>query len=1045
MSNLALYLLGAPRIELDGTVVVIGRRKAVALAAYLAVTGERHSRTALARLFWPESDPPHALAALRLALLTLKEAIGEEWLEIERTSLALCRTPDYWSDVTHFRHLLIGCEAHTHSPDSVCPNCLALLTNAVLIYRDDFMAGFTLRDSSAFDDWQSFQCQDLQRRLDYALEKLSLGYGARGELHHAVPFAQRWLNRDPLNESAHRLLMRLYTWNKQREAALRQYQRCREALEQELGRFPEEETDQLYHAIIEDRLPPLDGLSSSFSFRPLLSHNLPSQSTPFLGRERELAKLLALLRDPACRLLTLVGVGGAGKTRLALQAAADVAIQDAEAFVDGIRFVSLASLTSPDLLGSAIARSLGPSFHGQVDVEAQILDYLEDRRMLLVLDNFEHLLSSPISSSRLERGAKAAGLIARILGSAPQVKMMVTSREPLDLQGEWLFEVTGLKCPPADRTEALEQYDAIRLFLQSARRVQPDFRVLEDEAPFVVRICRFLDGLPLGIELAAAWLQMFTCQEIAQRIEQGLCFLDTSLRDVPERHRSLRAVFDHSWDLLSDEEKDVCRCLSVFRGGFRGEAAAEQVAGASLPTLLSLIRKSFLHLDPDGRYAMPEVLRRYVEGKLDQHPQQKALARERHCEYYAEFLHQRHGDIEGRNQRQALEEIRKELENVRVGWEWAVKQVNMEAIDKAIGSLCHLYEMHGWFQEGEELLTRAWEALSESMQAMNDPPTRDLLILARVIDWRGWLCYLLSRFEQARDLLETSYAMFCRLDEQEARALSLKNLGNVTTSLGEYAAARKLFQKSVSISKRADDQVGIGWGFDGLGYIAEAMGEYARARRLYQRCLGIWKELGNPEGITWSLMGLGSVAEASGEQNEAKDLFDDCMAHCTKSDNQQGIGWCLDGLSRLAEGSGNYEEAKRLAGRGLAIFQEIGDRSGIAIGFRNLGFASLALGDYREARDAFQRAIDMAQDVKAIPVLVDTLVGVADLLAAEGEAEQAVELLAFLLRHPATTARYKKRAQRLHTALSSRLSPQAFRPAEARGEARTLESFTPIP
>ena len=299
--------------------------------------------------------------------------------------------------------------------------------------------------------------------------------------------------------------------------------------------------------------------------------NLPLPASLFVGREAEIVGLTDLLQDPGCRLLVLVGLAGIGKTRLALQ----VAHNQLDRFPHGVFFISLAPLTSPDMIVTNIGTAIGFQFHEASEPQEQLLRYLREKQMLLVLDNFEHLI-------------EGAGLISAILQAAPGIQILVTSRERLNLQGEWVFEVEGLPHPPSSEEgspEQVEMYEAVQLFLQNALRVHPAFRLNEENRKWVVRICQLTEGMPLAIELAAAWVRVLSCQQIAQEIERSLDFLKASARDLPERHRSLRAALDHSWNLLSVEEQMVFKRLSVFRGGFRREAA-QNAAGPAWKSLL---------------------------------------------------------------------------------------------------------------------------------------------------------------------------------------------------------------------------------------------------------------------------------------------------------------------------------------------------------------------------------------------------------------------------------------------------------------------------
>src|SRR5579859_1028258 len=617
MPRLSLYLFGHPRLQLDSTPVETDRRKAVALLAYLAVTRRRHSREALAALLWPDYDPSHAFAYLRRSLWEINQVAGAGWVLAERETVGLNPQADLWLDVGRFRALLA--EARPGQP-----GCAGLppLAEAVALYQEHFCAGFNLKDAPEFDEWVFFEAEALRRDLAGALERLIRCHLEQGEAEGAIPYARRLLALDPLNEAAHRHLMRAYAAAGQPSAAVRQYQECVRLLQAELGAAPQPETSAVYAQIqfgaSESRLATAPAETGR-----LPGHRPPAFPTPFIGRVPELEQIASLLANPACRLLTLVAPGGTGKTRLAQQAAE----ANAAAFSKGVYFVPLAAQNSAEFLVPAIASGLEYRFAGPADPKEQLLHYLCDQHLLLVLDNFEHLLDG-------------AGLVSEILAGSPGVKVLATSRERLNLQPEWVFEVRGMSYPRPDEVNRgpLEGYSAVELFVQSARRAWTGFAMSESDVPSVVRICALVAGLPLALELAATWVRTLSCAEVAQEIERDLGFLTTSQRDVPERHRSLRAVFDHSWRLLAADEQRVLRRLAVFRGGF-GREAAEQVAGASLPLLAALLDKSLMSRNAAGRYDLHELIRQYLGEQLMEAGEVQPI-RSQHLAYYLHLAEQ---------------------------------------------------------------------------------------------------------------------------------------------------------------------------------------------------------------------------------------------------------------------------------------------------------------------------------------------------------------------------------------------------------------------
>src|SRR5262245_1088704 len=597
MARLSLSLLGAVQLSLDrAAVTTFDSDKVRALLIYLAVEAQQpHRRERLVGLLWPESAEGAARRSLNQALYNLRQAIGDQtatppYLHIRRDELQFNSASEHTLDVATFTTLLDTCERHPHQRIESCPACAQRLQQAAALYRGSFLEQFSVADSEAFEEWTLVKREALHRRALHSLAQLADHHEARGEYQAARRYAARQLELDAWREEAHRQLMRALALNGERSAALAEYESCRHILADELGVEPSEETTALYRQIQAG-----ERQAEHLPREHVRIDTLPQVLTPFVGRSHEVAELIGLLADPTCRLLTLVGPGGIGKTRLALH----IAAQQRAAFAHGVAFVPLAAITSASLLVPSIADGLGFAFYGPVDPTAQLLNYLREKQVLLLLDNAEQLLDG-------------LGLLPEVLQHAPGVKLLVTSREPLTLPGEWVCEVAGLALRADDHTH---ESDAAALFVQRARRAQTGFVVSEAERREVARICRLVDGMPLAIELAAAWVRTLSCAEIAQEIQHNLDFLASSARELEARHRSVRAVLDQSWQALADTEQQVLRCLGVFRGGF-ARAAAEQVASASLGVLSALLAKSLVHRSAEGRYDLHELVQQYGAEKL---------------------------------------------------------------------------------------------------------------------------------------------------------------------------------------------------------------------------------------------------------------------------------------------------------------------------------------------------------------------------------------------------------------------------------------------
>lgn len=764
------------------------------------------------------------------------------------------------------------------------------------------------------------------------------------------------------------------------------------------------------------KFPPLRSLSAH-------PHNLPVQPTPFVGREKDLAQVLALLDNPDCRLLTLVGPGGIGKTRLALQAAAE----KVEDFTHGVYFVPLAALTGPEFIVSAVADALRFSFYSARDPWEQLFNYLREKKVLLVLDNFEHLVAG-------------AGLVAELLQAAPGVKAMVTSREALRLRGEWVLPLEGLE-RPAEEEEAVEHYEAVQLFLQGARRARPDFALSAEDRPAVVRICRLVEGLPLGIELASSWVRMLSCGEIVREIERGLDFLSSAWRDVPERHRSLRAVFDSSWTLLAEEERRALARLSVFRGGFRREAAKE-VTGVSLPVLSSLLDKSLLRCTA-GRYEILETLLQYAEEKLQEMAGERDRVRDLHSLFYIHFLQEREKPIKEGREEEALREIREEHENIREAWGWAVEGGKWEEIGRATESLYLFYEMRSLFHEGEQVFR-------QTMEALRKLPERDVqqeAALGRVLARYGWCCERLGRYQEARELFAEALAIALRLGDLEEASFDAAHMGAVYRLLGEYDLARRSLQESLNFARES----GLIWpqahAFLNLGNVLSSVGDQEGACRAFQECLDLFRQIGYRRGIAAALNNWGLATSALGDYEEAGRLFRESLALFQETGDHRRSAFALANLGYISGNQGLHAEAERLGWEALAIFREIGERWAACTVLSNLGASACAQGKYPVARRYLLEALRMAKEMQALPRVLDILADLADVLYGEGAPSEALEILAAILRHPAVEEGTREHAGRLLEKLREELSPEvvavALEQAEAGDWEEVLGKFEP--
>jgi predicted ATPase/DNA-binding SARP family transcriptional activator len=1050
MSVLKLSFLGPLQVECDGELLTIGRRKALALLAYLAVLGKPHSRETLAAFLWPEADAKHASASLRNTLWSLRQVLDEGCLIAAEDNIGLKPGADIWVDVAEFRRLLAGWASHDHGPDEVCSECRAFLTDAVALYRGDFLAGFTLPDSPEFDEWQYFEAESLRRDLGGALERLVALYAGQGEFEMAIAHARHWLSLDLLNEAAHRHLMKLYAHIGQRNAALRQYQECLRILEEELGVFPQEETTQLHETIRSgQKLPPV-AISLLEPAPPAPRHNLPQQPTPFVGREEELAKLEHLLSDAAVRLITVHGPGGMGKSRLALEAAE----RSLSRFEHGAIFVRMAPLSDAANIAPAIARAAGYQLDGNEDLKTQTLNYLRNKSMLLILDNFEHIL-------------EGVALANEILQAAPDVTVLATSREKLNLSYETVFTIGGLDYPDWEMPEDVMEFSAVRLFMQSARRTQSDFELQRDDPRHISRICHLVRGMPLGILLAAGWTAVLSPQEIAREIADSIDFLETEMRDVPERQRSIHAVLDHSWRLLEAREQDAFARMSVFRGGFTREAA-RQVAGATLRMLNTLIDKSFLRRDPESRrFEIHELLRQYGQGHLEAADQAEA-ARDAHVNCYADFMGEREADLQGRRQVAALDEIEADFENVRVAWRRAVQRRNYSALDRMVESLKLFVEMRSRQPERDQLLGQAQEQLAPEpgdephptwcrivvrrkgfLESREDagPLLERCLALARRHDNRAEAAHAmfalgdnaLSARDPSKALthFEDSLALYQELNVSYHIAQTLNRIAFCHNLLGQYANYFEFGQQSLDLARDIGDRIGTVWALHSIGFANWMVGNYDEAVLHYQEADAIWREIGHLGGQAQCKNALSTIVLMQGNLTEAHVLAKEAMSIATDINVPRSQANAAGNLCALAMIEGDYARGDTILNEHRALLESYP----VLRAFLVWGDSVAACGreEYQSAKKINQgwlrSSIHAAMHMWFLPIS-------AVVLAHEGEMERAVEIMGLLLAHPLSPGGWFEKwalYTRLRAKLEVKLGSEAYAAAWERGTALEVE------
>jgi len=620
--------------------------------------------------------------------------------------------------------------------------------------------------------------------------------------------------------------------------------------------------------------------------------------------------------------------------------------------------------------------------------------------------------------------------------------VLATSREPLNLREEWLHALSGMSFPrTGENGTMLEQYTAVQLFVQCARRMKPAFD-LAAESRAVVQICQLVDGMPLGIELAATWLKFYGCPQIIQKMQRSLDFLATTLRNLPARHRSMRAVFEHSWQLLTPAEQQVLRQLAVFRGGFT-PAAAAQVTGAPLPLLLTLVEKSLLQLNAAHRFQLHELLRQFAEEKLRADTAEEERAQDGHCRYYCTWLSQQEVHLKGPGHLTARSAIETEIENVHTAWERAVAYEHLDELDCAIESLSYFHDVRCWYEQGMLLFRSAAASL-----ATRQHDDRGCILYARILLHQGRMQHLIANAtgqvglrEVTKVLLTEALAILQDHKETIAYGETLNHLNGVPPELGDYLHWEESHLAALAIFEKHNDQWRMARTLEGLGFYANLAGRHTLAIHYYERGIGLCEKIGEQRILGDILNIYGEARRALGEYEEAMRLAQAGLAARTAVGNKRGIAFSLYLLGDLAWRLGNLEDALHYSKQSVALFTEIGVLYGLDAALNNLGNIACTLGDLVEARRQF--ALILQPKLKDNSLMESNLapwalVGMAEVARQERQPAAAIELLEQVLRHPNAWQEAKERATKLLAELEAILPMAVVAAAQRQGRTGDL-------
>lgn len=948
--------MGRPQVVLGREVLRFLQDKRYLLLAYLAYSGDWMSREHLAYLFWSESDTTTARKNLRHLLARVRALEWKPTLEAEQEHVR-------WqvaTDVTSFEQACAQSDWAT----------------ALQTYGGELLQGMSAHDAPEFAAWLETEREHLTQRWRGAVFQQSAVLESSGQTTQGLGLLGALLAFNPLDEEALERYMATAARIGETRPALRAYERFTALLQQELGLPPTLGLERLAESIRRQgqTLALQPGLEPTTPEAPHLpvAPNVAVALTPFVGRDLELAEIAEALHQPECRLLTLSGPGGVGKSRLALQ----TALEQAAHFPDGAYFVLLDSVEAPEQIPLRIAETLKLALKGADSPLSQLERSIGKKNMLLVLDNFEHLLG----------GASIAG---RLLEACPNLHMLVTSRERLNLRAEWVMQVRGLALPegPLSLPEA-QHYDALRLFVLRVQQVRPDFALNDQNLPQVLEVCRRVEGFPLALELAAAWARVLPLEEIVREIGNP-SFMVSQSRDTEPRHRSMEAVFEHSWQLLTPAEQTALRRLAVFFGGFRTEAV-KQVSATPLPVLAALVDKSLLRLTPSGRYDRHALLYQYMQQKLGEHPTEEQEARSNHGQYYLRFLSRALGEIRGPNSRPMLEALEEELGNLRLAWSWALGAGRFQAIKDAAESLMRFFDAQGRFQEGIEMFEEACQALDPSNPLHQATLGTALVFLGKFQQRLRQQDAAEQSTRQGLDLLRA-----LPIPEPEPLIWALGTLRGVATARGQNQTALAYCQEALGKARETANPRLIALCSGWVAIAEDVLGNHTEAIRHFREAIYLFKQQGNRIGILFNTSNLGGLLLGLGRFEEALPLLQEALEACQASGEQvtQGetlihLGRCYLVLGRLESAGDCAQQALHLAALHPGQYDEVRL-------YTLLSQVASARGQPAQAQSFFLRALGQAWQDRQIPEALEVLCGWAVMLGADSlEAQKVLRLVA---------------------------------------------------
>ena len=1048
MSLLQLTLFGSFAASWGGKPLSFRSDKIRALFAFLVVEAPQvHDRSALANLLWSEKTDKDALNNLRVSLSRLNRTLAPIGAATGRSALSITSqtvqlgpffaSEAFRADSVTFDQLTKECQTHPHRSLTHCQACNRRLRQAATIYKGDFLAGLTIVESPVFAEWQRQQQEQRHNQAVNTLKSLAAHFQALGDGKLAEEYLHHLLQLVPWEEEAHRQLIALLAERGKREMALAQYEQCRHILMTELGVLPGAETMALIDKIkMESESGQLATIPTSRG-RDVSYFPFAQPATPFIGRTKELRKLKEILLDPAYRLVVLMGPGGVGKTRLALAAADQIASHYAE----GICVVQLAGasqMEQPVILPTAVAQALNMELDSRKPVVAQVLAYLRERDVLLLLDNLEHLLSE-------------VDFIRDLLQQTARVTLLITSRERLPLQAAYTFLLSGLTVPPeitTDITKAMT-YSSVRLFAERASR-QPLAAPLDaDSLPDVIQLCQLLQGLPLALELAAAWAGYLSYAELRQAVTDSINALAVNLVDVPARQRDIHATFESSWALLPPTTQYYLSQLVVFRGGFDREAALN-VADADLPDLNALVDRSLLRRGEDGRYDWHPLVQQFVSEKLwlfpyhlrsqdlahfnsktEQLPQTSAeeegprawdvicqscraqngggqlvcahiptrrgriktcwtSTHQRHARYYLTFVANQELALMGWRPQEAAARLQKEWDNIQQAVYWSAAQGNLTTVESCLPGLSEFFLLTGRTEFGLSLL-RTMENLV--LRRENKRDSRQMLLF--LVRLRLQIARLLIAQMKTHETMSVSVKILADTETVDlpADVVAAANwqLGKCLQHQGEYARAQTTLEQALRAAQEAQAAPLEAHIWVDLGLVFAERSILDQAQHCFRRTEEIAREIGHARLICISVANLAVSAMNLADYRQAEELAQQVVAISREIAYPVGEVRGLYSLIAICRHRGNLIEARQFGGEALVGMAVLDRPFEQVLVEQEISLVNDAVGRHYQALAQIKPIVESYRKMGRPWQLINALNDKALILAHMGDYEQARE------------------------------------------------------